>query len=109
MKGPLNTVSVVGSQVNLTCVPTTGNCRNVEWLTSNLGASQKTVYREEAQAGIHHDYRERFSVDNSTGCHLLIRNAQLIDSGRFTCRGLTSSNTVEKDAYLIVLSKLLDQ
>lgn len=106
MKGPVNTVSFVGSQVTLTCVPTTENCINVEWFKFNPGASQKTVFQLDGHGGIHRDYRDRFSVDNSTGCHLVIRNVQLTDAGRFTCRDLTSSNTVEKDAYLILLGKL---
>ena len=105
----MNTVSFVGSQVTLTCVPTSGNCKNVEWFKLNPGTSQKTVFQGDGHGEIHRDYRDRFSVDNSTGCHLVMRTVQLTDVGRFTCRGLTSANTVEKDAYLIVLSKLLDR
>lgn len=132
MKGPVNTIGVVGSQVTLTCVPTLGYyCSNVEWLKLNTGGNTNTVYQGEDQKGILIGYRDRFSVDNSTGCHLVIRRVQLIDAGRFACRVFISQqttdngtdhwswnrpleqtigqSTIEKDAYLIVLSKLLDR
>ena len=52
------------------------------------------------------DYRDRYSVDGSSGCDLVIRHVRLTDAGLFICRAYISSNSVEKTAHLIILGEL---
>jgi len=103
VSGPENTLSAVGSNVTLKCSSPSRSCNGIEWL--KYGASV-SVFNDHGI--ISSAYRDRYSVDNSSGCDLVIKNVELTDAGRFICRVLSSTNTFEetKTAYLTILSKL---
>ena len=101
LEGPKNELSVVGSNVALKCSPPSRNCNGIEWLKFGVSGS---VFND--LGIISSAYRDRYSVDNSSGCDLVIRNVEHTDAGRFICRAIISSNTVDGTAYLIILSKL---
>src|SRR6218665_1963439 len=103
LSGPENTLSVVGSNANLKCSSPSRNCDGTEWL--KLSGNPATVFND--RGIISSAYRDRYSVDNSSGCDLVIKNVELTDAGRFICRAFISSNTVEKVAYLIIQGKFL--
>jgi len=102
LNGPQNTLSVVGSNVTLKCSSPSRNCRDTEW--HKYGGNPSTVFID--SGNISTAYRDRYSVDNSSGCDLVINNVQMTDAGRFICRTYVSSNTVDVTAYLIIMSKL---
>ena len=103
LEGPQNTLNVVGSIATLKCSSPSRNCIDTEWL--KYGGSPSTVFND--RGIISSAYRDRYSVDNSSGCDLVIKNVELTDAGRFICRTIISSNTVEKVAYLIIQGKFL--
>src|SRR6218665_1056317 len=100
LNGPQNTLSVVGSNVILQCSSPSRNCNGTEWLKFGVSGSVSNDHGIISSA-----HRDRYSVDNSSGCDLVIKNVKLTDAGRFICRAIISSNTVEKTAYLIIQGK----
>src|SRR6218665_126183 len=103
LKGPLNTVSAVGSNATMKCSSPSRHCNGTEWLKYIASGNPVTVFND--RGIISSAYRDRYSVDNSSGCDLVIKNVELTDAGRFICRSFISSNSVEKAAYLITKSK----
>lgn len=92
-------MSIVGSSVILKCSSPSKHCNGTEWLKP-AATNRTTVLNDHGI--IHSAYRDRYSVDNSSGCDLVIKNVELTDAGLFICRAFISSNTVEKSAYLII-------
>src|SRR6218665_3607110 len=81
LSGPENTLSFVGSNVTLKCSSPSRNCDGTEWLKQG---SPSTVYNDRGII-ILSAFRDRYSVDNSTGCDLVIKSVELTDAGRFIC------------------------
>jgi len=105
LAGPENAISAVGSNVTLRCSSPSRNCDGTEWL--KYGASGNLGIISNDRGVISNTYGDRYRVDNSSGCDLVIKNVEYTDAGRFICRAFISSQTVEKSAYLVILGKLL--
>jgi len=105
--GPQNTLSVVGLSVILKCSSPSKNCNGTEWLKPVGGGNQVIVFNDHGIISrAYSAHRDRYSVDNSSGCDLVIKNVELTDAGRFICRSFVSSLTVDATAYLIIMSRL---
>jgi len=109
LNGPQNTLSVVGSNVTLKCSSPSRNCDETEWLKRIASGNQVTVFNDRGiiSSAYNSAHRDRYSVDNSSGCDLIIKNVELTDAGRFICRVFISSQTFERTAYLIIQGKFL--
>jgi len=101
--GPENTVSAVGSDVSLKC--SLFNCNNIFWQKHMPGISPINLFSK--SQGMHSAFRDRYSVDNSSGCDLVIKNVEMTDDGLFSCVSVISNTTVGTTAYLTILGKLL--
>ena len=101
LEGPENTLSVVGSNVTLKCSSPSRYCNGNEWL--KYGGIPPTIFDDHGIMAF--PYRDRYSVDNSSGCDLVIKNIELTDAGRYICREFTSSKSIERTAHHVVLSK----
>lgn len=89
---PQNTVSIVGSTVRLEC--SLGGESN-EWLFSRSGSRYVRV-----------NATGRYSIDNSIGYNLIIRNVKLTDAGVYECKSQTKDAIVKACASLMVLGGL---
>lgn len=94
---PQNKLSVVGSTVTWKCLPPSRNASRIEWLKYSAG-NLMPLFND--RMGIYSAYRDRYSVDSSSGYALVIRNVQLTDAGRFICSIQTSARIIERTAYL---------
>ncbi len=96
-------MSVVGSNVTQKCSSASRNCSGTEWLKDSAGI-RTNVYNN--KGGILSTYRDRHSVDSSSGFDLVIRNVELADAGRFTCSAIILTRVIERAAYRIILGEL---
>lgn len=108
-EGPEDTIAYLGGDVTIRCASETRGCSKIDWRRrlgqSNSGSPGSWGYEPIFKNNflINVDVT-RYSVDNTSGCHVVIRNIQYGDSGRYSCEAILSDkSTTVKSGYLIVL------
>lgn len=102
-EGPEDTIAYLGEDVTIRCASETSGCSTINWSRRYRQSwGYENIFKNNYLINVD---ATRYSVNNSSGCHIVIRNIQYGDSGQYSCEAvLLDKTTALKSGYLIVLS-----
>ena len=94
-------VCAAGRNISFQCLSPSESCDNVTWHKGKDSLSSPLVGHADS------DFRDKYALGGARiGCLLILRNAELNDTGPYTCRYMNSSQVTTE---IFVVGKLFVQ